>query len=234
MPAPAPAPAPVHRANHTGASPHDAQHLALGGDGLASLAGVSEHELATAQAQLDALSAQLFGVGVDAHVSAPPATTLPPFSVPWSSAPPPASLPGFPPSIYGHGHVVTPADFSTPAYLLPEHAFPGVSAMPAELTTAPTPATASSRARAKGKAKAEAERESVSDDEDDKRRRNTEASARFRAKKKQRDLQLQETSLQLRDRVTVLEKEASSLKAENQWLRDLISEKTVMEPKNSG
>jgi len=74
------------------------------------------------------------------------------------------------------------------------------------------------------------ESENGSGDEDDKRRRNTEASARFRAKKKQRDAELQQSSVQLRERVTDLEKEASSLKAENQWLRDLIAEKTEPRP----
>ncbi|ORY57714.1 hypothetical protein BCR35DRAFT_309613 [Leucosporidium creatinivorum] len=67
--------------------------------------------------------------------------------------------------------------------------------------------------------------------EEDKRRRNTAASARFRAKKKQRDQQLQQTSIQLREKVQDLEKEKTSLKAENTWLRDLVSERSEISPK---
>ncbi|KAI5480124.1 hypothetical protein MNV49_001784 [Pseudohyphozyma bogoriensis] len=64
-------------------------------------------------------------------------------------------------------------------------------------------------------------------DEETKRRKNSEASARFRARKKVRDAEMKENAERLRLRVNALEKETESLKAENQWLRDLISDKAI-------
>jgi len=57
---------------------------------------------------------------------------------------------------------------------------------------------------------------------DDKRRRNTEASARFRAKKKERYNSLAHTIGDLESRANNLEKEASSLRTENTWLKEMV------------
>lgn len=51
-------------------------------------------------------------------------------------------------------------------------------------------------------------------------------AARFRVKKKEREKQLEDERLQLRDKVSSLEREVGTLKQENKWLRDLIMEKT--------
>ncbi|GAA5898076.1 uncharacterized protein JCM6883_000916 [Sporobolomyces salmoneus] len=67
--------------------------------------------------------------------------------------------------------------------------------------------------------------------EEDKRRRNTEASARFRAKKKMRNVALQQTAAELREKVTQLEKEKDALTSQNRWLRDIIREKTEVNPR---
>jgi len=57
---------------------------------------------------------------------------------------------------------------------------------------------------------------------DDKRRRNTEASARFRANKKERYHNLSSTIGDLEARANNLEKEASSLRTENTWLKEMV------------
>lgn len=61
--------------------------------------------------------------------------------------------------------------------------------------------------------------------EEDKRRRNTAASARFRVKKKQREQALEKTVKDTSARNTALEARVSELEVENQWLKDLITEK---------
>ncbi|KAL8292369.1 hypothetical protein RQP46_001835 [Phenoliferia psychrophenolica] len=48
---------------------------------------------------------------------------------------------------------------------------------------------------------------------------------RFRVKKKEREKQFEEERVQLREKVADLEKEVSTLKHENAWLRELILEK---------
>lgn len=61
--------------------------------------------------------------------------------------------------------------------------------------------------------------------EEDKRRRNTAASARFRVKKKQREQALEKTLKETQDKNSKLEAKISQLELENQWLKDLITEK---------
>ncbi|KIY67450.1 hypothetical protein CYLTODRAFT_353220 [Cylindrobasidium torrendii FP15055 ss-10] len=56
----------------------------------------------------------------------------------------------------------------------------------------------------------------------DKRRRNTAASARFRIKKKQRTLNLERSVNDLTGRAEELEREASDLRRENGWLKEII------------
>jgi len=57
---------------------------------------------------------------------------------------------------------------------------------------------------------------------DDKRKRNTEASARFRQKKKERFQNLSKTIDQLESKAQNLEKEATSLRTENTWLKEMV------------
>ncbi|KAH7914484.1 hypothetical protein BJ138DRAFT_385990 [Hygrophoropsis aurantiaca] len=57
---------------------------------------------------------------------------------------------------------------------------------------------------------------------EDKRRRNTAASARFRIKKKQRTLNLERTVADLTGRTEELEREASELRRENGWLKEIV------------
>lgn len=61
--------------------------------------------------------------------------------------------------------------------------------------------------------------------EEDKRRRNTAASARFRIKKKQREQTLERTVKEVSEKNTQLEAKVQQLETENQWLKDLITEK---------
>ncbi|KAG0703104.1 hypothetical protein DFH29DRAFT_917907 [Suillus ampliporus] len=57
---------------------------------------------------------------------------------------------------------------------------------------------------------------------EDKRRRNTSASARFRIKKKQKTLNLERTVGDLTGRTEELEREASELRRENSWLKEIV------------
>lgn len=57
---------------------------------------------------------------------------------------------------------------------------------------------------------------------EDKRRRNTSASARFRIKKKQKTLNLERTVTDLTGRTEELEREASELRRENGWLKEIV------------
>ncbi|KAI9042590.1 putative bZIP transcription factor (MetR) [Aspergillus affinis] len=61
--------------------------------------------------------------------------------------------------------------------------------------------------------------------EEDKRRRNTAASARFRVKKKMREQALEKTVKETTDKNTALEARVTALELENQWLKNLITEK---------
>ncbi|KAG1755044.1 uncharacterized protein EDB91DRAFT_269441 [Suillus paluster] len=57
---------------------------------------------------------------------------------------------------------------------------------------------------------------------EDKRRRNTSASARFRIKRKQKTLNLERTVADLTGRTEELEREASELRRENSWLKEIV------------
>ena len=60
----------------------------------------------------------------------------------------------------------------------------------------------------------------------DRRKRNTAASARFRIKKKQREMALEKEVTEMSEKVTKLEKRMTLLETENNWLQDLIIEKS--------
>lgn len=66
--------------------------------------------------------------------------------------------------------------------------------------------------------------------EEDKRRRNTAASARFRVKKKIREQSLEKTVKDTTDKNTTLEARVTALELENQWLKNLITEKNGRNP----
>ncbi|KJA26109.1 hypothetical protein HYPSUDRAFT_105910, partial [Hypholoma sublateritium FD-334 SS-4] len=57
---------------------------------------------------------------------------------------------------------------------------------------------------------------------DEKRRRNTAASARFRVKKKHRTITLERSVSELTGRADELEREASDLRRENGWLKEIV------------
>jgi hypothetical protein len=65
--------------------------------------------------------------------------------------------------------------------------------------------------------------------EEDKRRRNTAASARFRVKKKQREQALEKSVKEASEKNAALEARVSQLELENQWLKNLITEKNSSE-----
>ncbi|KIK98493.1 hypothetical protein PAXRUDRAFT_823784 [Paxillus rubicundulus Ve08.2h10] len=64
--------------------------------------------------------------------------------------------------------------------------------------------------------------EEVTPTTEDKRRRNTAASARFRIKKKQKTLNLERTVSDLTGRAEELEREATELRRENGWLKEIV------------
>lgn len=66
--------------------------------------------------------------------------------------------------------------------------------------------------------------------EEDKRRRNTAASARFRVKKKLREQTLEKTVKETTEKNAALEARVTALELENQWLKNLITEKNGKSP----
>lgn len=66
--------------------------------------------------------------------------------------------------------------------------------------------------------------------DEDKRRRNTAASARFRVKKKLREQTLEKSVKETTDKNTALEARVTALELENQWLKNLITEKNGRTP----
>lgn len=98
-------------------------------------------------------------------------------------------------------------------------------APPAPSTTQATSTTGPNRKQTQKSSAASVEEASRIAAEEDKRRRNTAASARFRVKKKQREQALEKTVKDTSARNTALETRVSELEVENQWLKDLITEK---------
>lgn len=66
--------------------------------------------------------------------------------------------------------------------------------------------------------------------EEDKRRRNTAASARFRVKKKMREQTLEKSMKDTNEKNAALEARVTALELENQWLKNLITEKNGRNP----
>lgn len=92
-------------------------------------------------------------------------------------------------------------------------------------TTAPAPAPGPKRKNTQKAPQLNVEEFARVAAEEDKRRRNTAASARFRVKKKMREQTLEKTVKETTDKNTALEARVTALELENQWLKNLITEK---------
>lgn len=101
----------------------------------------------------------------------------------------------------------------------------------ASTTTATTPVAGPTPGRTAGTKRKQPHEAKTLDEaarlaaEEDKRRRNTAASARFRIKKKQREQALERTVKEATEKNAALEARVSQLELENQWLKNLITEK---------
>ncbi|KAL3479999.1 hypothetical protein BJX99DRAFT_45526 [Aspergillus californicus] len=114
--------------------------------------------------------------------------------------------------------------FSSPTTASPPQ--PSVAAPSPSTTTSPTPSAPGPKRKNTQKAPAMSVEEAarVAADED-KRRRNTAASARFRVKKKMREQSLETTVKETSQKNAALEARVTALELENQWLKNLITEK---------
>ncbi|KAE8371559.1 hypothetical protein BDV26DRAFT_275843 [Aspergillus bertholletiae] len=106
------------------------------------------------------------------------------------------------------------------------------SPSPAAQSQAPGPAVSTSAAAPAPKRKNTQKSAALSVEEaarvaaeEDKRRRNTAASARFRVKKKMREQALEKTVKETTEKNAALEARVTALELENQWLKNLITEK---------
>jgi len=122
---------------------------------------------------------------------------------------------------------VAPANLSSSSYGTQSYPFFRGGPLP----TSPNPPSPSeptrTRARSQSQAgpstsNAAADADDDNDDYEDKRRRNTAASARFRIKKKQKTLTLERTVSDLTGRAEELEREATELRRENGWLKEIV------------
>ncbi|KAJ7655192.1 hypothetical protein DFH06DRAFT_494164 [Mycena polygramma] len=129
-----------------------------------------------------------------------------------------------------------PHPFVSPASLAPSpygaHSYPMFRGGPLPPSQGPQSPTEGTRGRTRtqhntqaGPSTSNAADDADLDDNDeyeDKRRRNTAASARFRIKKKQRTLDLERSVSDLSGRADELEREASDLRRENGWLKEIV------------
>ncbi|KAL9604925.1 MAG: hypothetical protein Q9219_000113 [cf. Caloplaca sp. 3 TL-2023] len=96
---------------------------------------------------------------------------------------------------------------------------------PTSFSASPAPGTKRSASAASPSSTLSQEESSRLAAEEDKRRRNTAASARFRVKKKQREQALEKTAKELNDKTAQLEQRIGQLQTQNEWLKNLITEK---------
>lgn len=96
---------------------------------------------------------------------------------------------------------------------------------PKVANSSPAPAPAPKRKNTQKTPVMTVEEASLHAAEEDKRRRNTAASARFRVKKKMREQALEKTVKETTDKNNALEVRVTALELENQWLKNLITEK---------
>lgn len=103
---------------------------------------------------------------------------------------------------------------------------PSISGASPASTTSPTaPAPAPKRKNTQKTPAMSVEEAARVAAEEDKRRRNTAASARFRVKKKMREQTLESTVKETSEKNAALEARVTALELENQWLKNLITEK---------
>ncbi|PYI10330.1 bZIP transcription factor [Aspergillus sclerotiicarbonarius CBS 121057] len=102
---------------------------------------------------------------------------------------------------------------------------PSAAATPAPAPTTTVPASVPKRKNTQKTPVMSVEEAARIAAEEDKRRRNTAASARFRVKKKMREQALEKTVKETTDKNTALEARVTALELENQWLKNLITEK---------
>lgn len=128
----------------------------------------------------------------------------------------------------------SPSNYPSPVIApLPVASGPApTQATPSALVTASSPSSASSVPAKRKNTSQKTPQLSVEEAarvaaEEDKRRRNTAASARFRVKKKLREQALERTIKEATDKNTALEARVSQLEQENQWLKNLLTEKNA-------
>ncbi|KAJ7042629.1 hypothetical protein C8F04DRAFT_1076574 [Mycena alexandri] len=139
-----------------------------------------------------------------------------------------------PPTVSGFNLQSNPRQY-VPNIPYGSHQYPmfrGESIPPQNQTFSPPPPIEATGSRSRGQnsqagpSTSNAAAPDVDDDDndeyDDKRRRNTAASARFRIKKKQRALDLERSVSDLTGRAEELEREASDLRRENGWLKEIV------------
>ncbi|KAL4879745.1 hypothetical protein BJY04DRAFT_88990 [Aspergillus karnatakaensis] len=127
------------------------------------------------------------------------------------SVPPSPMTSGLP-----HGHATVKQSPTSPSTSSPQQS---VNASSPTSITSPTAAAPAPKRKNTQKAAP------VSVEEEDKRRRNTAASARFRIKKKMREQTLEKTVKETTEKNAALEARVTALELENQWLKNLITEK---------
>ncbi|KAL4767673.1 hypothetical protein BDW60DRAFT_145999 [Aspergillus nidulans var. acristatus] len=96
---------------------------------------------------------------------------------------------------------------------------------PTNVTSPATPAPGPKRKHTQKTAPVSVEEAARIAADEDKRRRNTAASARFRVKKKMREQALEKTVKDTTEKNAALEARVTALELENQWLKNLITEK---------
>ena len=131
-------------------------------------------------------------------------------NAPFSAVPPAPSAPG------------NTNQTSSQASSLPA---PPPTSTPSQNSSQPTSTPTSKRKQSHKPTPMSVEEASQNAAEEDKRRRNTAASARFRVKKKLREQALEKTVKDTTARNTALEARVSQLELENQWLKNVITEK---------
>ncbi|PYH41848.1 putative bZIP transcription factor (MetR) [Aspergillus saccharolyticus JOP 1030-1] len=155
---------------------------------------------------------------ISANVNAVNTQSMPPPNPQFSALPPLPSAP----------YSVNPA----PTQASSQHSPQSSSSMSPPAATAAAPVTAASTSSTAAKRKNTQKTPPMSVEEvariaaeEDKRRRNTAASARFRVKKKMREQALEKTVKETTEKNTALEARVTALELENQWLKNLITEK---------
>ncbi|KAL5340032.1 hypothetical protein BJX70DRAFT_362534 [Aspergillus crustosus] len=144
---------------------------------------------------------------------------LPVQNAQYHSVPPSPMTSGIP-----HGHAAVKQSSTSPTTTSPsQQSIAATSPTSITSPTAPTPGP--KRKNTQKPAVVNVEEAARNAAEEDKRRRNTAASARFRVKKKMREQSLEKTVKETTEKNAALEARVTALELENQWLKNLITEK---------